>query len=197
MTRFRMLFALLLICVATTAIYVCYRPAPLYARNQPTQPPKHYRNIAWSELIPAGWDPAQPLRGLDVNALQDSDPRAQAALEKARAIWDTAPGNPALNGQAVRIAGYVVPLDAEREAVHELLLVPYFGACIHTPPPPANQIIHVRLRQPQEGIRPMDTLWIKGTLRLENSSTEVGIGLSTASYWLDADQTEPYSKSPG
>ena len=44
----------------------------------------------------------------------------------------------------VRLPGYAVPLDADRSDKREFLLVPYFGACIHTPPPPANQIVLVR-----------------------------------------------------
>ena len=58
-------------------------------------------------------------------------------------IWDNASVLKTLDGQTVKIPGYVVPLEAIQDAMREFLLVPYFGACIHSPPPPANQIVHV------------------------------------------------------
>jgi len=48
-----------------------------------------------------------------------------------------------LNGQKVSIPGYLLPLEITGSSVTEFLLVPYFGACIHAPPPPPNQIVHV------------------------------------------------------
>jgi len=51
----------------------------------------------------------------------------------------------ALGGRRVRIAGFLVPLEDEASLVSEFLLVPYFGACIHLPPPPPNQMIYVKM----------------------------------------------------
>ncbi|UCH74828.1 MAG: DUF3299 domain-containing protein, partial [Rhodospirillales bacterium] len=48
-----------------------------------------------------------------------------------------------LSGQSIRMGGYLLPLEFTGKATTEFLLVPYVGACIHTPPPPANQIVHV------------------------------------------------------
>ena len=53
-----------------------------------------------------------------------------------------------LDGETIRMPGYVLPLEFDGSKVKEFLLVPFVGACIHTPPPPANQIVHVR---PNEG----------------------------------------------
>ena len=51
---------------------------------------------------------------------------------------------PEMNGQAVRIPGFIVPLEFnDDEDVTQFFLVPFFGACIHVPPPPPNQIILV------------------------------------------------------
>ena len=94
----------------------------------------------------------------------------------------------ALVGQPVRIAGYVVPLDQARDAVSEFLLVPTYGACIHTPPPPSNQIIHVVPRSPAKGIRSMDTVWIKGVLRYVVNDS----GLGVSSWRVEAVDVEPY-----
>ena len=54
-----------------------------------------------------------------------------------------------LNGQYVKLPGYVVPLESDAGGLlSEFLLVPYYGACIHVPPPPSNQIVYVRLNKP-------------------------------------------------
>ena len=99
-------------------------------------------DIGWDALIPKGWDPAAEFKGLDFSRLQDADPRAMEALERIKSVWDTAPAEPTLHGRRGRSAGFVLPLEKKGDKVTEFLIVPYFGACIHTPPPPANQIIH-------------------------------------------------------
>ncbi len=50
--------------------------------------------------------------------------------------------NTELDGELVTLAGYLLPLDLSGNKVTDFLLVPYVGACIHTPPPPPNQIVH-------------------------------------------------------
>ena len=129
-----------------------------------------YREIKWDELVPKDWDPMKELKGLDLGALSDADPRANQMLKKMREVWDNAPSNPSLDGQSVRIPGYVVPLEETADGLKEFLLVPYFGACIHTPPPPSNQIIHVRPKSAAKGLRSMDTVWITGML--SNAQTD-------------------------
>lgn len=68
------------------------------------------------------------------------------------------------NGKQVKIPGFVVPLEGDAETITEFLLVPYFGACVHVPPPPSNQIVYVTF---SEGV-PIDNLydavWVTGTL---------------------------------
>ncbi|HEY0822024.1 MAG TPA: DUF3299 domain-containing protein, partial [Rhizobacter sp.] len=61
------------------------------------------------------------------------------------------------------------------EGLKEFLLVPYFGACIHSPPPPANQIVHVVSAKPVKGFATMDTVWVTGTLSLARQSSEMGV----------------------
>lgn len=68
-------------------------------------------------------------------------------LAKLRDEADKAPVVKALDGKKVRIAGFTVTLERNDQGVTEFLLVPYYGACIHTPPP-ANQIVHVRAGVP-------------------------------------------------
>src|SRR5580765_6488729 len=107
-----------------------------------------YREIDWEALIPPAWDPKQALAGLDLSKLNDNDPGANEALARLRNSWAAAPLAESMNNARIRIAGFVVPLEYVGDKVTEFLLVPYFGACIHLPPPPPNQIIHVFAKQP-------------------------------------------------
>ena len=150
-----------------------------------------YREVSWDDLTPKDWDPLKQFREMNFGALSDSDPKAIAMLQRMRETWDNAPTNIAMEGQNVRIAGYLVPLDETKDGLIQFLLVPYFGACIHTPPPPSNQIIEVRPKQPSKGYRPMDTVWVSGTLRTLRSETYMG----TSSYRMDALRVEPYVRN--
>jgi len=133
-----------------------------------------YPEIEWDSLMPADWDPLEVFQDLDIDALDDADPRAIEALETLRAAWDEAPTNDALAGTAGRIAGFLVPLDWQAESFREFLLVPYFGACIHTPPPPANQIIHVIADPPVTEHGMMEAIWVEGRFEIAASETEMG-----------------------
>ena len=144
--------------------------------------------IGWDALIPKGWDPSAEFKGLDFSRLQDADPRAMEALEKIKAVWDNAPAEPALNGRQGRIAGFALPLEKKGDKVTEFLIVPYFGACIHTPPPPANQIIHAKSRKPLSGVTMMTPLWVYGTFSVQRASTDWGV----AGYRLQVDRVAPY-----
>lgn len=125
-----------------------------------------YRLIRWSDLAPSGWNPGRESRKLRERgrALKDDDPAAKQLVRELRELWDYAPTNPELEGMPIRIPGYVVPLETSKSGLSEFMLVPYFGACIHTPPPPSNQILHVKIERPQRGIRTMDTVWVEGTM---------------------------------
>jgi hypothetical protein len=156
-------------------------PAPTWAAG--------YRTIGWDDLLPPDWNPAAGFKGVDVARLTDGDPRAAQLLKRMREIWDSAPANPRQAGAAVRVPGYVVPLEQTPAGMSEFLLVPHFGACIHTPPPPANQIIHARLKTPLRSLSSMDTVWISGALKLQRADTTMGV----SSYAMDAVRVEPYT----
>lgn len=151
------------------------------------------RQLNWDELAAPGWDPVKIFKGLKLDQLKDEDPRAMEALERMKEEWRNAPPNPALNGQHVRIPGFLIPLDGTRTTVKEFLLVPYFGACIHSPPPPANQAIHVVVKgKPVAGLRIMEAVWAEGDLTLHGSDTVMG----SAAYKLSADKVYLYQQ-PG
>ncbi|NWG32426.1 MAG: DUF3299 domain-containing protein [Rhodocyclaceae bacterium] len=148
--------------------------------------------IKWEALVPKGWDPAAQFKGLDLSKLNDSDPRAMEALERLKKEWDDAPADPALDGKKVRIAGFALPLERVGDKVTEFLIVPYFGACIHTPPPPANQIIHAKSARPLAGVKMMVPLWVYGTLSVQRGETQWGV----AGYRLAVDKVAPYEEAP-
>ena len=70
-----------------------------------------------------------------------------------------------LDGRTIKIPGYVVPFDFQVGEIREFLLVPYFGACIHAPPPPPNQTIFVK-GDPAVVLDSLgDAVWIEGVIR--------------------------------
>ena len=154
-----------------------------------TSLPGPVRTIGWEQLIPAGWDPYKDLKALNLDTLKDNDPKADEALKKMRRMWDNAPINPLVLGQSVRLPGYVVPLEDLPNGMKEFLLVPYFGACVHSPPPPANQIVHVLLDKPVKNFRMMDVVWVTGALSATKTDSHMGV----ASYRIDAKALAPYS----
>jgi uncharacterized protein len=98
--------------------------------------------------------------------------------------------NSKLSETKVKLPGFVVPLVVnDNGVVSEFFLVPYFGACIHVPPPPPNQIVYVKLAG--GGIRPgpsEDAVWVTGILHTQTN----GNSLAKAAYTLDASRVEPY-----
>lgn len=180
--------AIFLICMAVVMIAAggvfVYRHSFL----KPAAQTHAWRQIQWTELTPAGWQPPDVLKGLDPSRLSDADPQAIEALKQLKNAWENAPVVNVLDKQPVRIAGYVIPLDREWDEVREFLLVPYFGACIHVPPPPSNQIIYVRMDKPIDGMMTMDTLWVSGILHVSSMDSPWG----RAAYSLQAVATEPF-----
>jgi len=149
-----------------------------------------YREIKWDDLVPKDWDPLKQFKDINFSLMSDSDPRAAEMLKKMRETWDNAPTNNEIDGASVRIPGYLVPLAETKSGMKEFLLVPYFGACIHTPPPPANQIIHVTPLKPPKGFHSMDTVWISGTLKALRTDSYMG----SSGYRMEATAVEPYTE---
>ncbi len=145
------------------------------------------REIGWDDLMPEDWDPLKLLEGRGLEAISDGDPRSEALMREIREQWDQAPTRGELEGLRIRIPGYVVPLDMLGGDIREFLLVPYMGACIHTPPPPANQIIQV-VSARRQALQTMDAVWVVGTLKVGRSDTRMGV----SGYVLDATRIEPY-----
>lgn len=146
------------------------------------------RTLDWTDLVPDGGGLEPILEKYRVFELEDDDPRAADAFAAIQSYLQAAPVKPELDGQRVRLPGYAIALEGDGKIATEFLLVPYFGACIHVPPPPSNQIVHVRF---QSGVRInalFDAVWVTGRLRTER----VGSVLATAGYTMDASGVEPY-----
>ncbi|HSR54015.1 MAG TPA: DUF3299 domain-containing protein [Acidobacteriota bacterium] len=95
-----------------------------------------------------------------------------------------------LNGKTVRIPGFMVPLDDDDEAVNEFLLVPYVGACIHTPPPPPNQLVHVKMKgRKRAEVLWWVPIWVEGQLDISSMMSAYG----EVGFQVQGLSAEPYS----
>lgn len=108
-------------------------------------------------------------QGLDVDGLF----AARLAIMEKREAAATGV-NEDLVGTSVRLPGYVLPLQFKDRKAVEFLLVPTVGACIHTPPPPANQIVHVVYPEGIEVNGLFTPVWITGTMLAQSSVQDVG-----------------------
>lgn len=96
-----------------------------------------------------------------------------------------------LNGKQIKIPGFMVPLEDFAEQVSEFLLVPYFGACIHTPPPPPNQIVHVHMDGNRKAkVEWWEPIWMEGTLTIEDIESIYGV----SGFQLRGMNISPYSE---
>ncbi|XKG30692.1 DUF3299 domain-containing protein [Idiomarina seosinensis] len=134
--------------------------------------------IGWKDLLPEGFTPP-PVRP---QSYYDANPEADKQTHL------NAPVVEELNGKTIRIPGYVVQLEGNADAVTEFLLVPYFGACVHVPPPPPNQIIHVVYEEGVPYENTYDAVWVEGVIKTERSEGE----LAVTGYAIEADSVEVY-----
>jgi uncharacterized protein len=141
---------------------------------------KEVRELDWEDLVPVGYRPEDFFENLGLDSeevllLDDDDPRTEELLLKFKAFLEQAPVVPELDGFLVRLPGFVVPLEGDGEMIFEFLLVPYFGACIHEPPPPANQVVHVIIEKGKgmviKGL--LEAVYVTGILRVRHSSSEL------------------------
>ena len=144
---------------------------------QPLLAAPQYRTLQCEDLIP----PAAHQHAATPSSAQ-ADHNGGAAPQATGAIV------PELNEQTVRIPGYVVPVEGDEKSVKSFLLVPFFGACIHVPPPPSNQIVFVTLEQPATMDDLWDAVWVYGTLKTTATQHE----LAAAGYTMAGVQIKAY-----
>ena len=144
-----------------------------------------YRELDWSELAPdknaedkiiAKYQP-------QIDKIPENDKGAAPIYDKMIAEFNALPANPKLDGQKIKIPGYVTVLEQDKGLVSEFLLVPYFGACIHVPPPPLNNTLLIKPKKSKR-IHIDDVyspVWVKGIIQTKNTKTD----LATAGYLIE------------
>jgi uncharacterized protein len=87
-----------------------------------------------------------------------------------------------LEGRRASLPGYVVPLEFDDYGdMTEFLFVPFFGACIHVPPPPPNQVVYAHLQKAVHAPELWDAFELHGTLRTHKVDADV----ASAAYSMD------------
>jgi uncharacterized protein len=136
--------------------------------------------IGWEDLIPPGVPYSEIIGEGDLDEVNDSwSPIFDANATKL---------NEDLDGAYIRMPGYILPLEIGTDGVTDFILVPYIGACIHTPPPPPNQLVFAKAAKPWPGDQLWDAVWVSGTLRTRLQSTAI----AQTGYALSVDTMETY-----
>ena len=157
-------------------------PAPV-VKPGPTAPAGAARELDWDELLPQ--DVRARFSGGPPPPTHDTWGEGGLAAQQ---MMDFSI-NKALDGALIKIPGFIVPLDVGKDGlVTDFFLVPYFGACIHVPPPPPNQIVHVRISKGIALDSIYEAYWITGRMKVVNKSTRLG----AAAYQLAASDVEIY-----
>lgn len=147
------------------------------------------RELDWPALIPEGAPVQAPQLAPLHDLSQIGNALAAESAPPAPQQSANAPVVQALDNQQVKLPGYIVPLEVSEEGrTTEFLLVPYYGACIHVPPPPSNQIVHIFSEM---GVRVEDLYqpyWIEGRMQVRASSSE----LADAGYQMEAEKIYAY-----
>ena len=157
-----------------------------------TPPPPGFTKIEWGDLIPPGFSGQEISERFNerIAQVEPGSPEADEVFADLQAEYENQPVNPDLAGSEIQLAGFVAPLTYVDDLITEFLLVPYFGACIHVPPPPVNQTIMVNL-QDGEGLtidESWGAVWVTGTLTVDGAETD----LATAGYSINEAQTGVY-----
>ena len=155
--------------------------------------------VEWESLMPSDWYPNKAFDDMSDDEYYNLSESQLLALEQqVQDSFDNAPVVDIYEGKRIKIPGFVVPLEYSNTELTEFLLVPYFGACTHTPPPPANQIIYGKLDAPTDFDDIYLPVWVTGTLnieRLESELNEEGVvnALDVQSaYAMNVESIAPY-----
>ena len=152
-------------------------------------------DITWADLIPASaiiGDKVHELSGTVqhnqvTNEAESTTATSSVSIEQLLGISSGVAYRNDLDHKDVKISGFILPLAFNGTKVTQFLLVPFVGACIHVPPPPANQIVYVKVEQGFDVQGTFDPVWVTGTLKVTPTFT----GLADAGYSLEAEKVEP------
>ncbi|MDA9557803.1 DUF3299 domain-containing protein [Vibrio sp.] len=138
------------------------------------------QHLKWIDLVPES-ERAGLKKDDNILNNQHSKNAAPAKQSQSGAVRQE------LNNITISISGYVIPLEGDGRIITEFLLVPYFGACVHVPPPPPNQILLVKFPQGAPSPQAWDVITVTGTL----STDSEGIGGIQTGYNMMGKQLEP------
>ena len=180
------------LCLMLVTLWCCLFTATLHAKD--------YIDIEWTQLMPADdlaalMNPPEFIVDIEDGAAQDNvaalgelskgndtAQRFKDALQSTRVI-------PAFNDQDIRLPGFIVPLESdENQRVTAFFIVPYFGACLHLPPPPPNQIVYVEYAKGVELPSIQDPFWFEGTIIIDQTQNDLG----SSAYTMKVDTVSPY-----
>lgn len=161
------------------------------ALDPPKPPSQGPRELAWDDLLPDAERLAPPPPPQRIQPLFDDESGPAAVQEGSSQV------NSKLDGLTVKLPGFVVPIrftrlpgNGDAGLVSEFLLVPYFGACIHMPPPPPNQIVHVKMAPPIKMQNMYEPVWVTGRLSTRSVNSE----LADAAYSIAGQKIEIYEE---
>jgi uncharacterized protein len=161
--------------VALIAVAWSVRPAAiplgdLYAASTPEYPRRSTAHAPSAESdVPMT---------IDWTLLRTLDHRRGTASDALRA----------LDGKRVRLPGFIVPLDDLEDTVKEFLLVPYYGACVHVPPPPPNQLVYAQMARGSTPTSWWQAVWLEGTLHITRYQSVYGV----AGFRMTVERVTPY-----
>ncbi|WP_261844325.1 DUF3299 domain-containing protein [Aliamphritea ceti] len=179
-------------CLSALLAALLWISLPLTASAAETFNGEPVEELDWEVLMPADYNIEAIFAASadQYSSLDDFDPLADIKFKAMMQALSSAPVVPEMDGKMIRIPGFVVPLSEEGSRVTEFFLVPYFGACIHVPPPPSNQMIHVAFEPGTNVENLYDAVWVTGKLKVATVAHDLG----TAGYVMDAFQIEPYEE---
>lgn len=151
-----------------------------------------YQEMMWDGLVPADYTPDAIMAKYEAKLaeFEDDSTDALALYAQMQEEFNEAPVNETLNETFIRLPGFIAPLEYTDDLITEFLLVPYFGACIHVPPPPVNQTVLVKTDEGY-GIKPEDSyspIWVMGKMTTQGVTTD----LAEAGYYIQDAIIEPY-----
>ena len=134
------------------------------------------RELSWDDLmLDTGFNLPPQGSGLRPDEMVAQDPFGEPDGPGGVGGWGSMSVGvvEALDGELVKLPGFIVPLEVTDDGkVSEFLLVPYFGACIHYPPPPPNQIVYVTSDEPIELESTWAPIWATGVLATETRTSQ-------------------------
>lgn len=136
-------------------------------------------DLEWSDLVPEGQAALPPMLQGIVEHEQSTLMSEQPVSTGVRTDW---------NGETIRLPGFIVPIDYSGTGVTAFILVPFVGACVHVPPPPANQLVFVTTDTPYESSGLFEAVNVTGLFGTASTQTQI----ADVGYALSADRIEPF-----